>query len=116
MEYSGPINLAELIDLDSLYADGGCPYTFFAFPKSLLNEHRVPSNKDAQEYIAAIQSAGVPVGIWRSTVVEDIAYAGVTHESIPLLRDTIASLTQFSDSYASDLCERLFRDSGDDGT
>ena len=111
MDYSGPIDLDTLIDFDPLYTDGGWPYTFFAFPISTLTEHGVPANREAQRYIAAVQSAGVPVGIWRNTPVDGTAYAGVTHDLIPLLHRAIECLTQFPDSFAADLCERLFRES-----
>lgn len=113
MAYSGLIDLEQLIDLDSLYASGECPYTFLAFPVSTVTEHGVPANADAQRYIASVQAAGVPVGIWRRSPVDDTAYAGVAHDSIPVLRRTIKSLTSdglFSPSFAANLSEQLFRD------
>jgi hypothetical protein len=116
MNYSGPIDLDALIDLDLLYTDGGCPYTFFAFPISTITEHGVPSDPDAQQYVAAVQSAGVPVGIWRNTIIEGTAYVGVTHENISQLHHSIEKLTQFPDSFAADLCDRLFRESNARGT
>ena len=116
MVYTGPIDRDSLIDLDPLYTDGGCPYTFLAFPTSTLTEHGVPADFNAQRYIAAVQSAGIPVGIWRNTFVEGTAYTGVTHESIPQLHHAIENLTQFSGSFAADLCDRLFRESSEGGT
>lgn len=112
MVYSGPIDLNALIDLDSLYANGACHWTFFAFPTSMVNEHGVPSDIDAQRYIAA----GVPVGIWRNTPVDGTAYAAVTRETIPQLHLAIESLTQFHDSFAAELSERLFHESSAGGT
>jgi hypothetical protein len=116
MVYSGPIDLDALIDLDPLYTSGGCPYTFFAFPSSTLTEHGIPADPDAQRYIAAVQSSGIPVGIWSDTPVDGTAYVGVTHEMIPLLHRAIEGLTKFHDSFAADLCERLFRETSAGGT
>jgi hypothetical protein len=113
MVYSGPIDLDRLIDLDPLHAAGECPYTFLAFPASGVNDYGVPTNTDAQRYVAAIQAAGVPVGIWLATPVDGASYAAVAHDSIPLLHRTIETLTetgQFPASFAADLSEQLFRD------
>ncbi|MEM6691960.1 MAG: hypothetical protein AAF664_21205 [Planctomycetota bacterium] len=109
MDYVGPVDLNSLVDLDSLAAAGALHYTFFAFPLSTLDEHGLPSDSDAQLYIAAVQSAGVPIGIWLNAPVGDTGYAAVTNENIFLLHDAISNLTQFSGSYASALCEKLFR-------
>jgi len=116
MNYAGLIDLDALVDLDSLAVNGAGHYSFFAFPISTLNEHGLPSDIDAQQYIAAVQSAGVPVGIWLNSPVDDTGYAAITHDNIPQLHDVIRGLTNFSDSYASDLCERLFRESSAGGT
>ena len=75
--YSGPINLDQLVDLQSMWERGDCPFTFLAFPASTVDEHGVPKDADAQEYIAAIQAEAVPVGVWVKTPVEGTAYAAV---------------------------------------
>ncbi len=111
MNYSEPIDLNALVDLDSLAASGATHWTFLAFPTHTVNEHGVTSDPDAQRYIAAVQSAGVPVGIWCNSPVDGTAYAAVTHDTIPQLHAAIENLNQFNDSYAADLSERLFRES-----
>ena len=116
MDYAGPIDLNSLVDLDSLAAAGASHYTFFAFPLSTLDEQGLPSDSDAQHYIAAVQSAGVPIGIWLNSPVDDTGYAAVTHENISQLHEAINRLTQFPDSYAADLCEKLFRNAAPGGT
>jgi hypothetical protein len=116
MPYDGPINLESLVDLDSLAAAGASHYTFFAFPRSTQNEHGLPSDADAQRYIAAVQSTGVPIGIWYNSPADDTVYAAVTHDNISQLHDAIARLTDFPDSYAADLCEKLFRNAASSGT
>ena len=116
MPYDGPINLASLVDLDALAVGGACHWTFLAFPTHIVNEHGVPADVDAQRYIAAVQSAGVPVGIWCNSPVDGTAYAAVAHDIIPELHAAIERLTQFHDTFAADLSERLFRESSAGGT
>lgn len=108
MDYAGPIDLNALVDLDSLAASGVCPWTFLAFPSCTLNGLGIPSDPDAQRYIAAIQSAGVRVGIWRNSPSIGSAYAAVTQDVIGQLQSTIENLNQFPESFAADLSERLF--------
>ena len=115
MLYDGPIDLDSLVDLDSLAGEGACHWTFFGFPRSMLDEYGLPSDLDAQRYIAAVQSTGVPIGIWHNSPVDDTVYAAVTNDHILQLNDAIAGLTQFPDSYAADLCDRLFRDAASGG-
>ena len=116
MPYSGPVDLDALIDLDSLAAAGASHWTFLAFPISTVDSHGVPIDSDAQRYIAAIQAAGVPVGIWCNSPVEGTAYAAVTHDAISRLHSAIDGLTQFPASFAADLTERLFCESDASGT
>ena len=116
MVYAGPIDLDALVDLDSLADRGASHWTFLAFPSHTVNEHGVPSDLDAQRYVAAIQSAGVPVGIWCNSPADDTAYAAVAHETIPQLHAAIENLSQFSDTFAADLTKRLFNESSEGGT
>ena len=116
MPYDNPIDLDLLIDLDSLASSGASHWTFFAFPRSTQSEDGLPSDPDAQQYIAAVQSTGVPIGIWHNSLVDNTVYAAVTHDNISRLNKAIAGLTQFSDSYAADLCEKLFRNAASSGT
>lgn len=116
MPYAGPIDLDALVDLDSLAVDGVCHWTFFAFPLSTLDKHGLPSDEEAQQYIAAVQSTGVPIGIWLNGIADDIGYAAVTREDKSRLNDAIAGLAQYSESYAADLCERLFHDAASSGS
>ena len=113
VNYSGPIDIDLLVDLDSLADRGASHWTFLAFPASSMTDHGVPADFDAQQYIAAVQSAGVPVGIWCNSPVDGTAYAAVSYDAIPKLHAAIKTLTQFTDSFAADLSERLFRESGE---
>ena len=116
MDYAGPINLETLVDLDSLVDRIASHWTFLAFPSHSINEHGVPANNDAQRYIAAIQSAGVPVGIWRNSPVDGTAYAAVARDTIPQLHAAIDNLSQFPETFAADWSERLFNESSADDT
>ena len=111
VNYTGPIDIDSLVDLDSLADRGASHWTFLAFPASTVTDHGVPADSDAQQYIAAVQSAGVPIGIWCNSPVDGTAYAAVSHDTIPKLLAAIKTLTQFTDSFAADLSERLFRES-----
>lgn len=75
MPYDGPIDLDALVDLDSLAVNGVCHWTFFAFPLSTLDEHGLPSSQEAQRYIAAVQSTGVPIGIWLNGIADGSLYS-----------------------------------------
>jgi hypothetical protein len=113
MNYAGPIDLDQLIDPQPLRERGECPYTFLAFPVSGVNEHGVPKDKQAQEYIAAVQAEGVPVGIWLATPVDGTAYAFVGPADIHSLHRAVEALVEsqrFSEHFAAELSERLFRE------
>ena len=116
MDYAGPIDLETLVDLDSLADRGASHWTFLAFPTHTVNDHGVPTDRDAQRYIAAVQSAGVPVGIWCNSPVDGTAYAAVAHDTIPQLHAAIENLSQFPNTFAADLSERLFNESSAGGT
>lgn len=77
---------------------------------SIRDEHGLPADPDAQRYIAAVQSAGVPVGIWLGSPVANTGYVAVTRENISRLHEAITGLAEFPDSFAADLSEKLFRD------
>jgi len=109
--YNGPIALEALVDFDTRFGDFPCPFTFLAFPVEHVGEHGVPTNHDAEAYIAAVQSEHVPVGIWTQSPVEGTAYAAVDQEQIPRLHEAIERLIErgdFTADFAAELCDRLF--------
>ena len=110
MPHSKEIDQSELIDPQSLLDRGECPYTFLAFPASAVDENGLPSDLEARQYIARVQSEGVPVGIWLDTPAKDTGYAFVGPENIEKLNDVLQTLEKsgvYSRSFASDLSERL---------
>ena len=115
MPYDGPIDLDALIDLDSLTVDSTCHWTFFAFPIATIDEHGLPSDPEAQRYIAAVQATGVPIGIWLNGIANDTGYAAVKGREQHRLNAAVLGLSEFPTSYAADLCERLFREHSEGG-
>lgn len=57
------IDLDRLIDPETLKGGRGGPWTFLAFPRDSVGAEGVPVDLEAQEYIAAVHSAEIPVGI-----------------------------------------------------
>ena len=107
---SGPIDLERLIDAQELLSGGSQPWTFLAFSRNILNHEGVPEDLEAQEYIAAVQCEGVPVGIWIDTPTAGVAYAFIGPEQILTLDKTLTSFQEsgrFPERYAEKLTERL---------
>jgi len=114
MAYSGPIHVDQLFDPQPVWERGECPFTFLAFPVSAVNHYGVPVDMNAQEYIAAVQAEGVPVGIWLTTPVEGTGYAVVRKADIESLLKVVEMLEtskRFSEHFAARLTERLFQQS-----
>ncbi|MCD0462305.1 hypothetical protein [Roseiconus lacunae] len=112
MSHTKQIDHSELVDPQSLLDRGECPYTFLAFPASAVDENGLPTDLEARQYIARVQSEGVPIGIWLNTPVEDTGYAFVGPENIEELRSVLQTLEKagvYSSAFASDLSERLLR-------
>ncbi len=112
MPHADQIDRDELVDPQPLLDRGECPYTFLAFPASAVDENGLPSNPEARQYVARVQSEGVRIGIWLDTPVENTGYAFVNPEDINVLRDVLETLEAkgvYSSGFASDLSERLLR-------
>jgi hypothetical protein len=106
---SGPIKLDELIDAQELLARGEHPWTFLAFPKDIVNEDGVPADAEALEYVGAVQSEGIPVGVWVNTPTTD-AYAFVGPRHIRALDEVLKLFREsgkFPRDYAQKLTDRL---------
>ena len=100
------IDLDRLVDPKSL---NGGHYTFLAFPRESVGAEGVPDDLEAQEYIAAIQSAGIPVGIWIDTPTKD-AYAFVGPNHVDALHRTLEGFREsgrFPKGYDERLTNRL---------
>jgi hypothetical protein len=96
-------------DAQELLARGEHPWTFLAFPPNIVNEDGVPADAEAQEYIGAVQSEGVPVGVWVNTPTTD-AYAFVGPAHVHALHDVLKLFREsgrFPGDYAKKLSDRL---------
>ena len=110
------IDAASLIDAKALLARGEFPYTFLAFPPNSVGQDGLPTDAEAQEYIAVIQSLGVKVGIWADTPTTD-SYAFVGPSDIDRLHtglDTLEKSGRFPKGYAERLSNRLLGVAADD--
>ncbi len=112
MSHTKQIDHSELVDPQSLLDRGECPYTFLAFPASAVDENGLPTDLEARQYIARIQSEGVPIGIWLNTPVEDTGYAFVGPEHIAMLHNVLETLEKsgvYSSGYSAELTERMLK-------
>ena len=107
---STPVDRSRLIDPKELLDKGDHPWTFLAFPRDLVAENGIPDDSDAQEYIGAIQSHGIPVGIWIDKPDDSLAYAFVGRQDIFALNKAIHALEEsgrFREGHAERLSNRL---------
>lgn len=105
------VDVDRLVDPHLLLNQGKSPYTFLAFPVSQIDENGMPVDPEAKLYVARVQKAGVPVGVWLETPVKDTAYAFVGPDHIHLLHEVLETFVAsgvYHRQFASDLTERLF--------
>ena len=98
-------------DADEYAKSGRCPWTFFAFPRSLANEDGLPRDTDAQRLLAAVQDLGVPAAVWVSSVTPGTVYYACPHECRAALDDAPMSLAaqgRWEPGFLSKWSERLF--------
>lgn len=109
------IDVASLIDAKVLLARDEFPYTFLAFPPNCVGQDGLPTDPEAQEYLAVVQSLGVKVGIWVATPTTD-SYAFVGPSDIDTLHtglDALEKSGRFPKGYAERLSNRLLGVAGD---
>ena len=108
---STEVDLANLLDLKTLLGRGEFPWTILAFPQSCVDQRGLPADPEAQDYIAAVQSLGVQVGIWLDTPTKDTAYAFVgpwDRRKLQKGLDALEKSGRFPTGYAERLSNRLF--------
>jgi hypothetical protein len=87
------IDVSELWDIDAHQREGGkCPWTFFAYPKALADEQRLPRDNDAVRYLLALQRAGVRVGIQQHPRMPNDIYFACPFEEMQSLIAAIDEL------------------------
>jgi hypothetical protein len=98
-------------DADAYAESGRCPWTFFAFPRSLADQDGLPRDPDARSLLAAIRDLGVPASAWVNAATPGTIYYACPYESRDALDDallTLAAKGRWGAGSLSQLSERLF--------
>lgn len=105
------LNTSSLWDADSYWHNGNCPWTFFAYPRSVADECGLPPDDDANRLLAELMQRGIRVGVWRDAVPEHTSYFACPKEDIQLLDEALAELEQcglLKPNFCTEHSERLF--------
>jgi hypothetical protein len=108
---SDHIELNGLFDADAYWRSGGTPWTFFAYPRVLADEHDLPPDDEVKQLFAELLHRGLQVGIWADSFREDTIYLACPKEEIARLHEI---LEEFNRSGLTDKdfwyrrCEELF--------
>ncbi len=98
-------------DADAYATSGRCPWTFFAFPRSLADQDGLPRDPDARGLLAAVRDLGVPAAVWVSAATPGTVYYACPYESRDALDNallTLAKQGRWESGSVSQLSERLF--------
>jgi len=98
-------------DPEAYAKSGRCPWTFFAFPRSLADQDGLPRDPDARGLLAAVRDLGVPVAVWANAATPSTVYYACPYESRDALDDalvTLAAQGRWESGSVSQLSERLF--------
>ena len=88
-----------------------CPWTFFAFPRSLADQDGLPRDPDARGLLGAVRDLGVPAAVWVNAATPSTVYYACPYESRDALDDalvTLAAQGSWESGSISQLSERLF--------
>ena len=90
---------------------GGCPWTFFAYPTSLADDHGLPPDDEACQMLGHLRKRGIAVGVWVSDFGNDTTYFVCRKEDIHRLIEALQELEK-EGVIDKDFCvartERLF--------
>jgi len=109
--FTGPVDVDKLFDADAYWRAGNCPWTFFAFPTSLADEHGLPPDVDARRLLAELQSRGIQVGIWANAIAENTTYFACPKEDIQRVDNAVTELEEhgeFENGFCAKRSEHLF--------
>jgi FMN phosphatase YigB (HAD superfamily) len=79
-------------DADAYWRAGNCPWTFFAYPTSLADDHGLPPDEDAKRLLVELRIRGIRVGIWANGIANDTTYFACPKEEIQRLHDALVVL------------------------
>lgn len=100
-----------LFDANEYWRSGQCPWTFFAYPTSLAEEHGLPPDDDACRLLATLQDHGVEVAIWSNRATENTTYFACRQEDIQQLNHVLQELESGrvnEDGFLRNRSNRLF--------
>ena len=89
---SNSIRFDLLFDAEEYYRSGICPWTFFAYPTCLADEHGLPPDTKACELLSQVQERGIDVAIWMSAIAENTTYFACRIEDRQRLHDLLDEL------------------------
>lgn len=98
-------------DPEAYAKSGRCPWTFFAFPRSLADQDGLPRDPDARGLLGAVRDLGVPAAVWVNAATPSTVYYACPYESRDALDDalvTLAAQGSWESGSLSQLSERLF--------
>jgi hypothetical protein len=86
-------------------------WTIFAYPARLADENGLPKDAEARRYLAALQSRGLPVSVWRYPQIPDTVYFACPFEDhlrVYAATQELERQGEFPAGFASRKCEELF--------
>lgn len=98
-------------DAEAYWRAGHCPWTFFAFPSSLADDHGLPPEEDAKRLLVELRTRGIQVGIWANGIANDTTYFACPKEEIQRLHDALVELEadgSFEHGFCGKRSEHLF--------
>ena len=104
-------NMQVTFDAEAYWRAGNCPWTFFAYPSSLADDHGLPPDEDAKRLLVELRTRGIQVGIWANGIAKDTAYFACPKDEIQRLHDALAELQargSFEVGFCSKRSDRLF--------
>jgi hypothetical protein len=98
-------------DAEAYWRTRNCPWTFFAFPSRLADDHGLPPDEDAKRLLVELRTRGIQVGIWANGIANDTTYFACPKEEIQRLHDALSQLEadgSFEKGFCGKRSEYLF--------
>jgi hypothetical protein len=89
---SDAIQFDNLLDVDAYSRSGRCPWTFFAFPTAMADDHGLPPDKEACGLLAHLQRLGLEVGVWVNGIRNGTNYFACRKEDMHILHEALQHL------------------------
>jgi len=92
-------------DAEAYWRAGHCPWTFFAYPSRLADDHGLPPDEDAKRLLVELRTRGIQVGILANGIANDTTYFACPKEEIQRLHDALADL-EANGSFETGFCTK----------